>query len=80
MLSLLQGAAMSIVYRYYCLGGDGRLSTGEWFDADNDDAAMALIAAKHPGTHCELWQSSRLVGSIDQRSVTQVVEPDGQVG
>lgn len=61
---------MSQVYRYYCLGGDGRLSTGDWFNSGSDDAAIALVAAKHPDTQCEIWQGTRLVGSVDLRSKT----------
>ena len=34
-------------YRYYCLDGAGHLHSAEWFVADNDEQAVALIEAEH---------------------------------
>lgn len=63
---------MSAVYRYYCPEVDGALHAGDWVDADSDEAAIALITARHPGTHCEIWQGSRLVASVDDCPATHV--------
>jgi hypothetical protein len=51
-------------YRYYCLDVDGRLHNADWFKADSDEQAVALIADKHPGSKCEVWQGNRLVAQI----------------
>jgi hypothetical protein len=53
-------------YRYYCLDGAGKLHSAEWFEAENDEAAIALIEAEHPGALCEIWQRNRLVAKIVQ--------------
>lgn len=54
-------------YRYYCLDGAGRLHSAEWFDAENDEDAVAQIEAKHSDAHCEVWQGKRLVAKISPR-------------
>jgi hypothetical protein len=51
-------------YRYYSLDGVGHLSGAEWFDAENDEHAIAQIEAKLPDARCEIWQGRRLVASI----------------
>ena len=51
-------------YRYYCLDGQGNLQGAEWFEAESDDAAVAMIQEKHPDGHCEIWQGRRLVASV----------------
>ena len=51
-------------YRYYCLDRAGRLHDAEWIEADGDEQAVALIEAKHPGEHCEIWQGKRLVAEL----------------
>ena len=48
-------------YRYYCLDGAGRLHSAEWFEAENDEDAIAQIQAKHSDASCEIWQGKRLV-------------------
>jgi hypothetical protein len=30
-------------YRYYCLDSTGRIDSGEWFNADSDEEAVAMI-------------------------------------
>ena len=54
-------------YRYYCLDGAGHLHSAEWFVADSDDQAVALIEEKHPDSTCEVWQGRRLVAKIEPR-------------
>ena len=48
-------------YRYYCLDGVGHLHGAEWFEAESDGDAVALIGARHPHALFEVWQGRRLV-------------------
>lgn len=57
-------------YRYYCLDGDGHLHSAEWFYAESDEAAIALIEAKHPDAVCEIWQNARLVAEISTKRLS----------
>jgi hypothetical protein len=52
-------------YRYYRLDGVGHLYDAEWFHAENDEAAVALIETKHPDAKCEIWQEERLVAKTE---------------
>jgi hypothetical protein len=51
-------------YRYYCLDSTGHLYGAEWFHADSDEAAVALIEARHPDGFCEIWEGRRLVAKV----------------
>jgi hypothetical protein len=51
-------------YRYYCLDGAGKLHSAVGFEAESDEAAIALIEAKHSDARCEVWQGNRLVGKV----------------
>jgi hypothetical protein len=51
-------------YRYYCLDSTGRLHDAAWFDAKNDEEAIAKIRTQHPNDRCEIWQGKRLVATI----------------
>lgn len=51
-------------YRYYHLDGVGQLHDAEWFEADSDEEAVALIEARHPDGTYEIWQGKRLVASV----------------
>lgn len=51
-------------YRYYCLDSSGQLHNAITFQAENDQAAIALIEAKHPEDKCEIWQGKRLVAKV----------------
>jgi hypothetical protein len=51
----------SQTYRYYCLDGKGHLHLPEWFEAESDEKAIALVAEMYPNGRCEVWQGSRLV-------------------
>ena len=51
-------------YRYYRLDCAGYLHDAEWFDAPNDDDAIARIAAMHPDEKCEVWREKRLVAAL----------------
>lgn len=54
-------------YRYYCLDGVGQLHSAEWFEADSDDAAIALIENSQPDSLCEIWKDHRLVAKLPAR-------------
>lgn len=52
-------------YRYYCFDSLGQLHNASTFQAaDNDQAAIVLIEAKHPKDTCEIWQGKRLVAKV----------------
>jgi hypothetical protein len=52
-------------YRLYCLDiGTNRIGRGEWFEANSDDEAIALVRAKKLKVPCEIWDRSRLVGEV----------------
>jgi len=51
-------------YRLYGLDGVDRVASGEWFEADDDDAAVDVAKQMMDGHDCELWQGSRLVARI----------------
>ena len=51
-------------YRLYGLDGVARVASGEWFEADDDDAAVEVARQMMDGHDCELWQGSRLVARI----------------
>jgi len=51
-------------YRLYCLDGVGKIGTGEWLDAKNDDEAIVIARLKRLHTKCELWEQNRLVATI----------------
>jgi len=51
-------------YRYYCLDRAGRVHTADWFDAADDEDAIAQIKAKHGEATCEIWEAKRLVAKL----------------
>lgn len=51
-------------YRMYCLDGDGKIGAGEWFDANDDADALAIVRAKRLSVRCEVWERTRLVGTV----------------
>ena len=51
-------------YRLYGLDGVDKVASGEWFEADDDTAAVEMAKTMMDGHDCELWQSSRLVARI----------------
>jgi hypothetical protein len=51
-------------YRLYCLDGAGRIGSGEWIEAESDEAAIALAKAKKLNVSCEIWDRNRLVAKI----------------
>jgi hypothetical protein len=53
--------------RYYRLDGVGHLEGAEWFEAENDENAIAHISLKYPDDKCEIWKGQRLVASISPK-------------
>ena len=54
-------------FRLYCLDGVGKVSSAEWIEADDDEAAIEVAKMTHDGHECELWQGKRLVARLDLR-------------
>jgi len=54
-------------YRLYCLDGVSKVSSAEWIDAGDDEAAIEVAKNTHDGHECELWQGKRLVAHLDLR-------------
>ena len=52
-------------YRLYRLDGVRLVSSGEWIEADDDQAAIEAAKEKFDGNRCEIWQRSRLVARLD---------------
>lgn len=59
-------------YRLYGLDGLNKVSSGEWIDADDDEAAIEAVKKLMDGRDCELWQGRRLVARIRHQD-----EPEG---
>ena len=57
-------------YRYFCLDADGHLHDARWFYAKNDEAAVALLEEKHPGSKCEIWRGNELVATLGPRRMS----------
>lgn len=57
-------------YRLYDLDGVHKVASGEWFEADDDEAAIEAARKMMDGHDCELWQGRRRVARIgkDARS------------
>jgi hypothetical protein len=54
-------------YRLYGLDGVNKVSSGEWFEADDDETAIEVAKNMMDGHDCELWSGSRLVARIPHR-------------
>ena len=54
-------------YRLYGLDGVRKVASGEWFEADDDDAAVAVAREKMDGHDCELWSGARLVARLPRK-------------
>ena len=54
-------------YRLYGLDGVRKVASGEWFDADDDEAANEVAKNMMDGHDCELWQGRRLVARLDRK-------------
>lgn len=55
---------MSSDYRLYRLDGAGKITTGEWVEAADDESAVRVAKDTcAPGNH-ELWQRNRFIATI----------------
>ena len=54
-------------YRLYGLDGVNKVSTGEWFEAEDDHTAVEVAKNMMDGHDCELWQGKRFVTRIERR-------------
>ena len=54
-------------YRLYGLDGVNKVSTGEWFEAEDDDTAVEVAKNMMAVHDCELWQGKRFVTRIERR-------------
>lgn len=52
-------------YRLYCLDQQGKISTAEWIEAEDDAAALAAARALAKPTDCELWLRNRMIDRIE---------------
>ena len=52
-------------YRIYQLDGDGRFSTAEWIQADDDERAIEAARTSRYSRGFELWQGNRLIARED---------------
>ena len=51
-------------YRLYGLDGVNKVSSGEWFDAEDDETAIEVAKKMMDGHDCELWRGRRFVARI----------------
>jgi hypothetical protein len=58
-------------YRLYCLDGANKVASADWFDADDDEAAIEAAKDRLDGHECEVWQGLRLVAKLDFRNRTR---------
>ena len=54
-------------YRLYGLDGVNKVASGEWFEAEDDQAAIEVATKMMDGHDCELWQGSRKIALIKSR-------------
>ena len=54
-------------YRLYGLDGVNKVASGEWFEAEDDQAAIEVAKKMMDGHDCELWQGRRFVIRISSR-------------
>ena len=54
-------------YRLYCLDGVNKVASGDWIEADDDQAAVEVAKTLMDGYECELWQGRRLVARLEHR-------------
>jgi hypothetical protein len=54
-------------YRVYCLDGVNKVASGDWIEADDDEAAIEIATERHEGYDCEVWLGRRLVARLNLR-------------
>ena len=53
-------------YRLYGLDGVSKVASGEWIDADDDQAAIEAARERLDGRPCEVWQGPRFVARLER--------------
>ena len=51
-------------YRLYRLDGAGKITSAEWVEADDDQAAVQNARDRDLPVICEMWDRNRLVARI----------------
>lgn len=54
-------------YRLYGLDGVNKVASGEWCEADDDEAAIEVAKKMMDGHDCEVWEGKRLVARIEHK-------------
>jgi hypothetical protein len=54
-------------YRLYGLDGVNKVSSGEWFEAEDDETAIEVAMTMMDGHDCELWRGQRFVARIPHK-------------
>lgn len=54
-------------YRLYGLDGVSKVASGEWIEADSDEAAIEAAKKVMDGHDCELWQGARCIARIPRQ-------------
>lgn len=55
-------------YRIYQMDGDGRFSTADWIEAENDELALVAARSAMATRAFELWRGDRLVARQERPS------------
>ena len=67
------------VYRVYCLDHRGKISKGEWLEADTLEAAIETVRETYRGQHCEIWDGPTQVAVVPPATQSQAFERYGLV-
>lgn len=62
------GVRAVLSYRLYRLDGAGKISTADWIEAVDDEAARREASNRMQSGNYELWERNRLVERIAGRS------------
>jgi hypothetical protein len=58
---------MMASYRVYSLDGAGHIGLADWFEAEDDSAALAFAQELNAGAlKCELWLDNRMIGTFSR--------------
>ena len=60
----IEGFVRLAGYRLYGLDGVDKVSSGVWFEADDDQVAIEVAKQMMDGHDCELWQGRRRIARI----------------
>ena len=52
-------------YRLYRLDGAGKITTADWIDAEDDEAAKQAAELRVDSSTVELWDRNRLIARIE---------------